>query len=880
MNCKNKRIFSKKKAFTLIELLIVIAIIGILFVVLVSKVDFATDKAKATGVQTDFRSFQVAIETVIKENSGLNTFGWDTGDANADRVRNSYDKGDTNKNGKQDDGEVFVGSKAYGETWTGIYTLVKPGTTDLDADAVFALESAINKNLDPKLHITIGTDGKITMANQARDPWNTEYHGYYISNAVNDNKDRGAIVIYSNGANQEWGSEHSIANGIVTVNVPGNNLYGKDDYSLAVVYSYVNGYGEVKTTTSGFSNNQGDTNNPGMPGGTGGSNSNLGGGSGENVNDPSAPIPTTLEAGIYDAAGTMLASWDELVTVYNMDIYTDYAYNNASTTPTSPTYIINNYFPNTYTVVIQGSGKLGNCTFMNANIVECYISEGFTEIGQSAFNTCSKLATVSLPSTVQILGSSSFYYTISLTNINWPASLTDIYDYSFYMSAIKEVILPMGVTKIYPSSFNDCSNIERVEIPGVVMVDDSGFQSCTSLKTVKFGSNLKTLGYESFCNCISLTSVELPEGLEKMDSYTFQYCTSLSNVILPSTVKHLGYQVFYKNPIEYLYIPDGVTYIDDIISDYNSIGTLKAISLPGTITTYNGVLNLGTSCKTVVLRKTDGVYDLNYLSWGQLSSQELYVPADLINDYLNHFVIKDYQCTDASKVHPITEAPEIPWFEPNTNASASKLDQYSWSELKAMAQLKLTAEQYKSQYGIELGQIKDNKYMLVDFNNYDGFVFMYCTGVYGAYSEGRSTSGGYAASLWVDNMKKAYDGMSSDLKSNIKEVNIVCGTTYGLTDTTNLTCHIFLPSLKEVGGTEFNGAGDLEGEAFEYFTNDAARLTAFSFFSANGWRSGGALRSIYGIEDYARVDIYSGSVSGRTQSPNSSSWAYGAFVIG
>ncbi len=43
---KNKN--TKRKAFTLVELLIVIAIIGILFIVLVSKVDFATDKAKNT----------------------------------------------------------------------------------------------------------------------------------------------------------------------------------------------------------------------------------------------------------------------------------------------------------------------------------------------------------------------------------------------------------------------------------------------------------------------------------------------------------------------------------------------------------------------------------------------------------------------------------------------------------------------------------------------------------------------------------------------------------------------------------------------------------------------------------------------------------------
>ena len=244
-----KNFSTKKKAFTLIELLIVIAIIGILFIVLISKVDFATDKAKATGVQTDFRSFQVAIESVAKEHAGLATFGWDAGDTNGDRVRNSYDKGDTNKNGKQDPGEVFVGSKTYGETWTNIYTLTNPADAN-DKSAIVALEEAINKNLDPKLHITIHNDYTIAMANGAQDPWNTEYHGYYITNATVDGKDRGAIVIYSNGANQEFGSEHSIAGGVVTVNVPGNNVYGKDDYGMSVIYTYVNGYGEIKTTTS------------------------------------------------------------------------------------------------------------------------------------------------------------------------------------------------------------------------------------------------------------------------------------------------------------------------------------------------------------------------------------------------------------------------------------------------------------------------------------------------------------------------------------------------------------------------------------------------------------------------------------------------------
>ena len=289
MNCKNKSFMTKRKAFTLIELLIVIAIIGILFIVLVSKVDFATDKAKATGVQTDFRSFQVAIESVAKENAGLATFGWDTGDSNGNRIRDSYDKGDTNKNGVQDDGKVFIGSKEYSETWTNVYTLTNPADAN-DKSAIVALETAINANLDPKLHITIHDDYTITMANGAQDPWNTEYHGYYITNATVDNKDRGAIVIYSNGANQEFGSEHSIAGGVVTVNVPGNNVYGKDDYGMSVIYTYVNGYGEVKTTTSGFSVNQGGgqagTDGTFIPG-NGGSNGDEPGNG--NTNEPGEP---------------------------------------------------------------------------------------------------------------------------------------------------------------------------------------------------------------------------------------------------------------------------------------------------------------------------------------------------------------------------------------------------------------------------------------------------------------------------------------------------------------------------------------------------------------------------------------------------------------
>ena len=456
-----KNQFKNKKAFTLIELLIVIAIIGILFIVLVSKVDFATDKAKATGVQTDFRSFQVALDTVAKENAGFNTFGYNTGDnagaipsgyafesteaenkTKGDGIRNSYDQGDKNLNGKQDVGEVFTGRKIYTEEWTEVYTLVKPGTTGLDADAVFALESAINKNLDPKLHITINTtDGKITMANQARDPWKNEYHGVYISQAERDNgADRGAIIIYSNGANGKWGSAHDITNGVVTVTVPGNNTYGKDDYSLVSCYTFTNGYGEVLNMSTGFSNNQNFmSNNGGSPTTTGGN---------------AGSVPSKA-AGLYNASG--FTSWEELTQQNGLITLEGTAITKIDETTTGELII-----PNGITAINDWAGSL-------SLISSVIIPDSVTYIGEMAFSACGNLSNVVLGNGVTTIGAWAFSCT-RITSIEFPSSLTSLnsaaFEYCSQLTTVKfkgtveqwNSISKLMWYEAIPATYVQCSN--------------------------------------------------------------------------------------------------------------------------------------------------------------------------------------------------------------------------------------------------------------------------------------------------------------------------------------------------------------------------------------------------------------------------------------
>lgn len=64
----------KKKGFTLIEIITVIALISILFVIFIPRIDFATERVREVGVQNDMRSYQIAIEQVAREHNGFSDF--------------------------------------------------------------------------------------------------------------------------------------------------------------------------------------------------------------------------------------------------------------------------------------------------------------------------------------------------------------------------------------------------------------------------------------------------------------------------------------------------------------------------------------------------------------------------------------------------------------------------------------------------------------------------------------------------------------------------------------------------------------------------------------------------------------------------------------
>ena len=575
----------KRKAFTLIELLIVIAIIGILFIVLISKVDFATDKAKATGVQTDFRSFQMAFETVSRENAGFNTFGWDTGDANQNGKRDSYDEGDDGagggiaKNGIQDGSEVFTGRKVYDETFTKIFSLKKNGTGSYDRDALNRLETAINANLDPKLHITIKDDGEIVMANGAKDPWNKEYHGYYISNAETDGKDRGAIVMYSDGANGEFGSEHSISNGIVKVIVPGSNKDGKDDYSMSVIYTYTNGYGEVKTITSGFSNNQ-----------------TMLGGNGNNVggfpSQPDMPIepdnPTNdievLDGGLYETGtNNLLLSWEELIEKKIIFISNG---NTLFIDIDQKLALDGDFHINSTITRFSGSNMFNGCE----NLTGIFIPASLTSLSNGDFRGCTNLKTVVFDSesVLTTISSEAFKNCQSLERVVLPPNLQTIQSYAFYgCTSLKQVEIPNSVKSIGTSAFAQCSSLVSFKLPSLCTVVPS-FAYCTNLQTIILHDNIKSFDMQTFANCTSLKSIDIPDGITELPFAFIRGCTALETIDFPTSLTKIGDDALKDCNFETLVIPNTI----NSIGQYSLAVEVKNLYLPSSITEA-GVRALG-----------------------------------------------------------------------------------------------------------------------------------------------------------------------------------------------------------------------------------------------------------------------------------------------
>ena len=209
---------------------------------------------------------------------------------------------------------------------------------------------------------------------------------------------------------------------------------------------------------------------------------------------------------------------------------------------------------------------------------------GLSNIGYHAFENCSGLKSVTIPSGVASIGDEAFSGCNSLTSINIPSGVTSIGTSAFKdCKRLKEVNYDAtNCTKMgsyYSLVFEGCSSFSTLRIgENVQTIPSYAFYGCSGLKSVNIGNSVTSIGNSAFYNCTGLTSVNIsdlaawckinfgnasdnplyyahhlflngeeitdlaiPSNVEQIQNYAFYGCTGLTSLNIPSSVTSIGY---------------------------------------------------------------------------------------------------------------------------------------------------------------------------------------------------------------------------------------------------------------------------------------------------------------------------------------------------
>ena len=238
----------------------------------------------------------------------------------------------------------------------------------------------------------------------------------------------------------------------------------------------------------------------------------------------------------------------------------------------------------------------GNTEILMFNELQYFI--GLSSIGANAFNNCTGLTLITLPSTLTSIGNYAFYNCSGLIGgLTIPNAVTTIGDYAFYNCSGFMGLLTIGnsVTSIGNYAFYGCRNFTgSINIPNsVVTIGNYAFQGCTAFwGTLTIGNSVTSIGSYAFSGCTGLVGdIVIPNSVTSIGSNAFYDCHSFGGTLtIGNSITTIGSSAFYScyGLTGSLVIPNSVTTIGNS-AFYNCYG------FTGTLTIGNSVTTIGSS---------------------------------------------------------------------------------------------------------------------------------------------------------------------------------------------------------------------------------------------------------------------------------------------
>lgn len=186
------------------------------------------------------------------------------------------------------------------------------------------------------------------------------------------------------------------------------------------------------------------------------------------------------------------------------------------------------------------------CFIRNEKLKEVVIEPGITQIGLSAFASCSALSSITLPETLISIKKGAFSQCTALNRIQIPDKVRSIEESAFDgCTALSEALLPETLMAISNNLFRSCA-LSSISLPGQIKkIGTNAFAGCNQLTEVRLNKNLGEIGANAFYNCTGLTEILFPRNDSlKIGDYAFAN-SGLTKVYIPQNVT-LGTYTFMK----------------------------------------------------------------------------------------------------------------------------------------------------------------------------------------------------------------------------------------------------------------------------------------------------------------------------------------------
>lgn len=144
-----------------------------------------------------------------------------------------------------------------------------------------------------------------------------------------------------------------------------------------------------------------------------------------------------------------------------------------------------------------------------ADIKTVVVGEGITSV--AGLYNLDNLTSVTLPSSLRVIGNGAFSGCKSLSNITIPGGVKVINQYAFSTCGLTEVTLNEGVERINQDAFSSCQQLRHITLP----------------------QSLRKIGCEAFRQCENLEELVIPNGVDTLGRQMFEGCKGLKRLVFP-----------------------------------------------------------------------------------------------------------------------------------------------------------------------------------------------------------------------------------------------------------------------------------------------------------------------------------------------------------